>query len=691
MTRLGLAVFFSMNVMVFTLVLWSQDLAQAAAATEASATSPPWSAVWYDLARYAALLFTLPVVLLLGGPLVTSAWEELRQRRASQSALLLVGVGASLLSSLYGLAYGGHVYFEVACAVLVAVTLGRWLEATAKLRTTQALRKLQRLMPDQVRKLVDGQPQTVPTSALHAGDLFRVLPGERVAADSLIVRHEAAIDEQAITGESLPVVRGPGMRVASGSLVLDGPLDLQALLPPGEGTLARLIVAVQQAALYKSRIERLVDRVSRFFLPLVLLVAAATWLFHATHGGLAAGMLASLAVLAIACPCALGLATPMALWAAIGRAAQAGVLVRHGDALMRLAAARVCCFDKTGTLTTGQTHLAHLDTAHGENPTQILGIAATLAECSTHPLAQAIARHVAPDPSIPRGAVKHARQWPGRGIEGQIVGRLADRDAAGQPFVPANRPEPTSVNRPGSASAGDSTITAYLGSRRWLQSLSCTVPPELDGPFPADQLAAEVCLAWGGKVRARFVIRDRIRPETEGTIALLRRNGLECVLLTGDRSSRAAGLASALGLSWQAELLPDEKLAVLRKLTHKGPAVMVGDGINDAPALAGADVGVALADGSDLARHSADICLLTADLLRLPWLLALARQTMRTIRWNLVWAFGYNFVGMGLAAAGWLHPVVAAVAMTGSSLLVVSQSLALAHFPLEASAKEEGV
>jgi P-type E1-E2 ATPase len=228
----------------------------------------------------------------------------------------------------------------------------------------------------------------------------------------------------------------------------------------------------------------------------------------------------------------------------------------------------------------------------------------------------------------------------------------------------------------------------YLGSRRWLESLNCEVPPDLDRPQPADQLAAEVCVAWGGKIRGRFLIRDRLRPEAEGTIALLRKNRIECILLTGDKAPRAAELAAQLGLSWQAELLPEDKFAAIRKLARSGPTVMVGDGINDAPALAGADVGVALADGSDLARHSADVCLLTADLLRLPWLLALARQTVRTIRWNLVWAFGYNLVGMGLAAAGWLHPAVAAAAMTGSSLFVVSQSLGLARFPLETPEKE---
>lgn len=693
LTRLGLAVFFSMNVMVFTLVLWSQDLSQRAAysASEASgalSTAPAaWSSVWYDLARYAALLFTVPVVLLLGGPLASSAWEELRCRRASQSVLLLTGVAAALLYSLYALLHGGHVYFEVACAVLVAVTLGRWLEATAKLHTTEALRSLQRLVPDQVRKLVDGQPQWVAASALAVGDLFRVLPGERVAADGVIVHHQAAIDEQAITGESLPVVRGPGMRVPSGALVLDGPLDLKALLPPGQGTLARLISAVQQATLHKSRVERMVDRVSRYFLPFVLLVAVATLLVHATHDGLAAGMLACLAVLAIACPCALGLATPMALWAAIGRAAQAGVLVRTGDALMQLASARIWCFDKTGTLTTGQAQLTHLEIARGESAQHILAISGSLAQCSTHPLAQAIARHVARDPSIGLPAVQYVRQRPGRGIEGEI--------RWSEPCCKPLAPQELRQSAPACQGLNDFTaekpLVAYLGSRRWLQSLKCELPSDLDCPLPEDQLAAEVCVAWEGKIRGRFLIQDRLRPEAEGTIALLRKNGLECTLLTGDKPSRAAELAGSLGLSWQAELLPEEKFAAIRNLARSGTSgsiVMVGDGLNDAPALAGADVGIALADGSDLARHSADVCLLTADLLRLPWLLALARKTVRTIRWNLFWALGYNLVGMGLAAAGWLHPVVAAVAMTGSSVLVVSQSLSLARFPLESPETE---
>lgn len=693
MTRLGLAIFFAMNVMVFSILLWSQDLAppaavsvgtSAATASPLTSSSPDWSAVWFDLARYAALLFTLPVVLLLGGPLGLSAWQEIRGGRTSQSTLLLTGVVASLAYSVYSLSRGGHVYFEVACAILVAVTLGRWLEATARLRTTEALRGLKRLMPDRVRKLVAGQPQWVPAENLTAGDLFRVLPGERVAADSLVVGQQAAIDPQAITGESLPVVRGPGMRVPSGCLVLDGPLDLLALAPAGEGTLARLIAAVHDATLHRGRIERLVDRISRLFLPVVALVALGTFTWHSWHTDWPRGMLAGLAVLAIACPCALGLATPLALWVAIGRAAQAGVLIRSGDALIRLACVRTVCFDKTGTLSTGETAVTHFLADPDENPTEVLAIAGSLAHRSNHPLARAVAAFVSEQGIHQIRPAEQVRQWPGRGIEGRL-----EHVAAGRVLCHSQRRLCSQVPATEDVASRSKTVTALLGARRWLESRGLRWPHGRAEAPPGQELASEVYVGWEDRIRGCFWIADQVRPEANQAIAVFKDLGIKCLLLTGDSSLRAVALAETLGLQWQADLLPEAKLAAVRNLAASGPVAMVGDGINDAPALAGADVGIAMAQGTDLAQQTAEICLLSNDLRRLPWLWNLAVQTTRTVRWNLVWAFGYNLVGVGLAAAGWLHPVIAAVAMTGSSLLVVTNSLRLARLPLDTSGQEK--
>jgi heavy metal translocating P-type ATPase len=647
MTRLGIAIFFSMNVMVFTMLLWSQS----------AAPTDRLAGVWYDLARYACLIFTLPVVMLLGTPLVDDAMAELRRGQASLSLLLCVGVAASLAHSVWSLvAGGGHVYFEVACTILVAVTLGRWLEATGKLKTTAALRGLQQLLPDTVRLLKDEGEHLVSATQLEAGDRFRVLPGERIAADGEIVRHDAAIDEQAVTGESLPVVRRPGERVISGTLVLDGPLEIRALAPAGEGTLARVIAAVTQAISDRPRHMRLAETISRWFLPAVATIALGSFAFHAYCGQPTTGLLAALSVLVIACPCALGLATPMALWAAVGRAAQAGVLLRDGDALSSLASAKTFCFDKTGTLTSGEASVEKFCYEKGGNETSLLGVARALSRSSNHPLAAAVGRFADARIGGPAADARNLRVCPGRGISGHTDGVAA---------------------------------TTFLGSRAWMIECGQHVPRELIPVLNSvDDCAAETLLAWGGHVRARFAIREDIRPKVAETVASLKMLGMECVILTGDQPARARALAARLGLNYQAALLPKAKWDTVRALKRNGSVIMVGDGINDAPALAVADVGIALGSGTDISRNSARVCLLGNDLSRLPWLVRLARQAESTICWNLIWAFAYNVAGIGLAAIGWLHPVVAAIAMGISGSLVVAHSLSLAQFKLDSPVPE---
>ena len=642
MSRLGLAVFFAMNVMVFTMLLWSQP--EGGAEKLASA--------WYDLARYACLLFTLPVVLLLGGPLLTDALDELFRGRASLSLLLLVGVAAALAYSIWSLFTGtGHVYFEVACTILVATTLGRWLEATGKLKTTEALRGLSRLLPETVRLLRNGDETIVPATQLAAGDTFRVLPGERIAADGQIARQMSAVDEQVVTGESLPVVRRPGDRVLSGTLVLDGPLEIVAAASPGEGMIAQMVTAVTQATASRTAYQRLVERISGWFLPLIALIAAAALATHWWRSDLTVGLLAALAVLTIACPCALGLATPMALWAAVGRAAQAGVLLREGDALSRLARARTICFDKTGTLTTGRAMVSRAWFEASGDAKGALTVARALAAASNHPLSHAVADFAAERLSGEKlPPAEEARVIPGCGVIGHVAG-IADR--------------------------------AYLGNRLWLAESGQAIPEELGDGNDDGAGDAETLVAWDGIARGRFLATQTIRPEAAGAMAELKRLGLNCLMLTGDRSSRAQPLARDLDLDYRAELLPEGKLAVIAELKCRGPVVMVGDGINDAPALAAADDGIALGSGTDISRHSSTVCLLADDLSRLPWLIELSRAAVRTIRWNLLWAFAYNIVGIGLAAAGWLHPIIAAIAMAVSSLMVISNSLLLAQFSIE--------
>jgi heavy metal translocating P-type ATPase len=632
MTRLGLAVFFTMNVMVFTMLLWSQ---------RESASDDAPAAAFYALARHACLLFSAPVLLLLGGPLVSDAVAEVRRRRPGVSVLLAVGVAAAFALSVHAvLTDGGHVYFEVACTVLLAVTLGKWLEASGKLRTTEALRELRGLLPDRVRRLAADADEDVPLAAVVIGDRLRVLPGERVPTDGRIVSGRSAIDERTVTGESVPVEKADGDVLSSGTSVIDGMLVVEVTAPPGSGTLEQLIEAVTAAATAGCRRQRLAERVSAWFLPLVTAAAVAAFVAHAagshwSREGIAAGTLAAVAVVVVSCPCALGLATPMALWAAIGAAARRHVLVRDGDAFTRLGAATTICFDKTGTLTTG-LGVHEVTPLIDADDDELLAVAAGLAEGSTHVLAGAV-RDEAARRGLEPVAVDELRVVPGHGV----------------------------------AAVLDDRTPVRLGSDRWIAAeVGDRATPVADDARPA------CTLAIGGRAACRITFDESIRPEATAAIAGLTEAGAEVWILSGDRAGRARAVAEALGTRWQAPLLPAEKLAFVR---GRPGSVMIGDGINDAPALAAADVGVALGCGADVSRWTAAICLLRDDLGDLPWLVALARRTDRTIRWNLVWAFGYNAACIPLAAAGLLHPAVAAAAMLASSLFVVSGSLALAR------------
>jgi heavy metal translocating P-type ATPase len=631
MTRLGLAIFFTMNVMVFTMLLWSQ---------QESAVGPAATA-FYDLARHACLLFTAPVLLLLGGPLFDEALDEIRRGRPAVNLLLCAGVAAAFGLSAWSTWTGaGHVYYEVACMVLVAVTLGRWLEASGKLRTTAALRELRGLLPDRVRRVADGAVHDVSLASVRVGDRLRILPGEHLPTDGRIVAGVAAVDEAAVTGESVPAEKRAGDPVYSGTTNLDGQLDVVVAAAPGAGTLERLIDAVTAAA-GSSRRQRLAERISAWFLPAVLAVALAACAVHWRRSGPAAGVLAGLAVVVVACPCALGLATPLALWAAIGQATRRHVLVREGDALEALARADTFCFDKTGTLTVG-CRVATVAPATAGAEAALLATAAGLAAGSTHVLSRAIV-DAAAERGVAAAPLDDVRTVPGSGV----AGRRADTGAV-----------------------------VRLGSPRWIRAEA--------GAAAGEEQGMQCLVAAGDRIVGGLAFAESIRPEAVATVAALRAMGGTTLVLSGDRRDRAEPVAETLGMECRAPLLPAEKLAAIAALQRQGRrVVMVGDGINDAPALATADVGVALGCGADVSRWSAGVCLLRDDLSALPWLVTLARRTDATIRWNLLWAFAYNAACVPLAAGGLVHPAVAAAAMVASSLLVVTNSLRLAGAAVE--------
>jgi len=638
LARLGMAIFLSMNVMVFTMALWTADFYD-----DPASLTGHLPRVLRDLFRYLCMLFALPVLFLLGGPLLQSAWEGLRQRLITSDFLLIMGVTASYLySAISVLRDDGPVYFEVGCGVLVLVTLGRWLEARGKLHAATALDSLQRLLPERVRCMTADGDSLVPLAEVAAGDALHILAGERIPCDGRVERQPAAVDEQMVTGESRPTVKETGDSVHAGSLNLDSDLIVRVTAPASSSSLARLIDQLKAARSTKCRAQRLADRVTSVFVPAVMVIALVALGWHTQSRGLGEGILAGLAVLLIACPCALGLATPLAVWAALDQAARGGVFFRNGETLERLAVVRAVRLDKTGTLTTGTPTITDCILAYPEDANLVLACAGYMAGCSTHSYARAIQQYAGSD--IDRVAGASIRTLPGRGLV---------------------------LN---SAEHG----TVWLGSPRLVDEMAQVWPEALARKRQEAETNGQplTCLGWGGLVRALFVFAEQLRAESAAAVAQLRALGLDLAVLTGDSAAGGSAIGRELGLVVHAQLLPENKVAALHEARRTWKTVaMVGDGINDAPALAAADIGIALGCGADVTRDSAAICLTGSDLLRLPWTIVLARRTVRIIRQNLFWAFAYNTAGIALACTGRLNPVVAALAMVVSNFLVVANSL----------------
>ncbi len=656
MVRLGLAIFLSLNVMMFTMALWTHELYDARAAG-----SGPLAASLADLFRYLCLLLSLPVLWLLGLPLAENALATRRRDVAAADLLIVVGVTAAYAYSVVSvLRESGHVYFEVGCGVLVMVTIGRWLEAKGKLRATAALAALETLLPKTVRAVdTTGKDHEVPTEQIEHGDRLRVLAGERIATDGVVAAGCAGVSQQLLTGESRPVTKRTGDEVLGGSLSLDGELLIDVAAPVHEGSLARLIEMVRTARLAKGRYERVADRVARWFLSAVLVVAAGTLAFHLWREGIEAGLMAALAVLLIACPCALGLATPMAVWSALSGAARHGVLFRNGEALEQLAEVRALRFDKTGTLTTSEPRVEHLLLAGEHDRIEVARRAARLAGASTHVFSQAIVRYLDDGGNIVDGEPASAADLstaPGQGVAARF---------------------------------GGEGLATQLGSVRWLVASGMALSDELEQAVAAARVEGQSIsgIGWGGRVRGLFEFSETLREEAPEALAACAALGCDVAVLTGDEQARTRRLADKLGVPVIAGLLPEDKVAQLDAARRAfGPVAMVGDGVNDVPALAASDLGIAMGCGADLSRDAAAVCLVSDNLSRVPWALELSRASVRVIRQNLFWAFGYNTVGIGLAAAGWLNPAWAAAAMVFSSLIVVSNSLRLAGAPPEATA-----
>ncbi len=592
---------------------------------------------WWQLA------LATPLQFLLGARFYRGALGALRAGTGNMDLLVALGTSAAYALSVWQLLAGHHhLYFEGSALIIFFVLLGKHLESRAKQATAGAIRALLDLKPRTAMRLDGGQEREVPAALLKLGDLVVIRPGERVPADGVVTQGEAGLDESALTGESQAVAKAPGAGLSTGTVVLDGRLVMRVTAIGEETVLARVAALVSAAQASRAPIQKLVDRISAVFVPVVIgiaLLAFGGWLL--AGAGVEAALMHAVAVLVIACPCALGLATPAAIMAGTGAAARAGILVRDAEAIERAAGITRVAFDKTGTLTEGRPVMAGLY----EMEPGMLRLAASLQAGSEHPLARAVlAAHGAPPPPV-----TGFRALPGRGVQGEVEGRRLS-----------------------------------LGSPRMLREASAMPDAKLAAAAEAESAQGRT-LAWlleDGRVLALLAFEDAVKPHSARAVSALKAMGLGVTVLSGDSPAAAGALGARLGLGGvEAGLLPADKSARIAEWRAAGERVaMVGDGVNDAPALAAADLGIAMGTGTDAAMAAAGVTLLRGDPALVPQALDLMRRTRSKIRQNLFWAFAYNAAGLPLAALGGLSPAVAGAAMAASSVSVLGNALLLARW-----------
>jgi P-type Cu2+ transporter len=634
--RLGIGGFLSMNIMLFSLLIYGGVF------TGADARVLP-------VIDVLLLILATPAVIILGGPFLCETLFEGAHGRLTSSALIVLGVAAAYIYSAVAVIEGNtQVYFDTATMVLMLFTLGRYLEAAGRARAARDLEPLLAAERENVVVVENGSEVRRPVREVVAGTLVRVRPGERIAVDGVIAEGASHADEAVITGESRPVEKAAGSAVIAGSINMEGSLLIRS---NGSGTATRwaqICRSVRDALVRRSPVQRLADRAVAVAVPGVLLLGCLTVIYWAQWLPLDRALLMGVAVLVVACPCAVGLAAPLATSLGIGRLVRHGCLIRDAGVLEALAHVRLLAFDKTGTLTLGKARVIAIETA-GVATAEVLALAAGLERHSEHGLGRAVVC-AATDRGIESVPAQNVRAVPGRGIVGQVDGGMA---AAGSLALMRNLDFPVAAE------------LAEHGRRAEASGHSV------------------IYIGWGAQTRAVISLDDAPVAEAQATIEALRARGLSMLVLTGDVAAAAHRVAAALGIEEvHAGLTPEDKrIALDRHRSSRDAVAMVGDGLNDAPVLVEADVGIAVGTATDLARETASVVLPVDGLWLLPWIIDVARAVGTTVRTNLLWAFGYNLVALTLAAFGMLQPTVAAAIMAGSSILVVLNSLRLERVP----------